>query len=284
MRAAAASDTPALVDLWVAAWTATMPEIDFDARRLWLLDRLATAPVVLVADLASTGPAGFLTLDPATGAVDQIAVAPSRQGRGVAGALLAHARRLAPGVITLDVNRDNGRALRFYRREGFRVAGEGFNAASGLPTLAMAWTDAGAPMTDAAHITIETTVAAPREAVFRAYVTPEDVMGWFRGADGWTVPFAEADLREGGRFRTGMRSPDGAVEFAFEGTYTTVDAPERVAYVVSDGRPVDVRFATVEGGTRVTVDVTCETERSVEQQREGWTTIMDNFRAHVERG
>ena len=28
---------PQLVDLWVAAWTQAMPQIDFEARRPWLV-------------------------------------------------------------------------------------------------------------------------------------------------------------------------------------------------------------------------------------------------------
>ena len=35
---------PALADLWVAAWTRAMPQIDFEARRDWMRARLVDRP------------------------------------------------------------------------------------------------------------------------------------------------------------------------------------------------------------------------------------------------
>lgn len=134
---------PEVVDLWVASWARTMPEIDFEARRPWLVDRLAelgAAGVRRRVAFSETGEAmGFVTLDPATGWLDQIAVGPDFWGAGVAEALLADARLLAPGRIGLDVNADNARAVAFYRKQGFEKVGEGRNPRSGLPTLVLEW-------------------------------------------------------------------------------------------------------------------------------------------------
>jgi len=134
---------PALTDLWVAAWTKAMPQIDFEARRLWLaahLDALhADDYVTRCASSADGALAGFVTLQPRSGELDQIAVAPGASRRGVGGLLMQDARLLAPGRITLSVNQDNGGALRFYEQEGFVVIGEGVNALSGLRTLRMEW-------------------------------------------------------------------------------------------------------------------------------------------------
>lgn len=131
-----------MLDLWVAAWRAAMPEIDFDARRSWCaahLDALAAAGVrVVVAELAGTV-AGFVTVDTRRGHVDQLAVHPEAQGSGVADRLIARAKVLAPGGLALDVNAVNGRARRFYARHGFRTVGAGVNARSGLPTLTLNW-------------------------------------------------------------------------------------------------------------------------------------------------
>ncbi len=138
------ADLPALLDLWVAAWRETGLAIDFDARRPWLehrlRDHLAEGGAVVVGLDAAGRPAGFVTLDPATGYLDQLCVAPSQRGSGLAAALLDAAKRLAPGVVELDVNEDNGRALRFYEREGFQAVTRGLSAQSGLPTLRMRWT------------------------------------------------------------------------------------------------------------------------------------------------
>ncbi len=137
---------PELADLWVAAWTQAMPQIDFEARRPWLaahLEGLHQQGWVTRCALAATGAlVGFVTLQPRSGELAQIAVAPCAARRGLGRLLLQEARALAPGLITLSVNQDNGHALRFYEREGFVKTGEGVNALSGLPTLRMEWRDA----------------------------------------------------------------------------------------------------------------------------------------------
>ena len=134
---------PELADLWVGAWTQAMPQIDFEARRLWLaahLEGLHQQAYVTRCALEATGAlAGFVTLQPRSGELDQIAVAPWAARRGLGRLLLEEARALAPGRITLTVNQDNGPALRFYEREGFVRIGEGVNAMSGLRTLRMQW-------------------------------------------------------------------------------------------------------------------------------------------------
>jgi putative acetyltransferase len=46
---------------------------------------------------------------------------------------------LSPDCITLLVNADNARAIRFYERNGFVHAGEDVNPTSGRPVLRMEW-------------------------------------------------------------------------------------------------------------------------------------------------
>jgi putative acetyltransferase len=82
---------------------------------------------------------GFVTIDQKTGYLDQIVVAPEHWGSGVALALLDEAKRLSPKGITLLVNKDNLRAIRFYEKHGFVYAGEDKNPVSGLPVNRMAW-------------------------------------------------------------------------------------------------------------------------------------------------
>ena len=139
-----AADLPALVDLWVASWREAGFAVDFEARRSWLEERLAahraTGGAIVVGLDAHARPAGFVTLDPANGYLDQLCVAPAERGSGLAAALLDAAKRLSSGVVELDVNEANGRALRFYERERFAAITHGSSAQSGLPTLRMRWT------------------------------------------------------------------------------------------------------------------------------------------------
>ena len=145
------ADLPALIDLWVAAWRETGFAIDFDARREWLGNHLRTlrgegAAIVVSLD-AEGAPAGFVTIDAKTGALDQLCVAPSDWGSGLARALLDEAKRRSPGAVELEVNEANARARRFYECESFVFVSRSVSALSGLPTLKLRWNanDRGSP-------------------------------------------------------------------------------------------------------------------------------------------
>jgi putative acetyltransferase len=137
---------PEASDLWVEAWARTMPEIHFEARRAWFVDRMVAlsgsgATILCAFDALEGRMAGFITLEK-RGHIDQFAVAPHVWGTGAAAALLNEGKRLSGGVpLALDVNQDNARAVRFYEREGFRRMGEGRNASSGLATWHYRWRD-----------------------------------------------------------------------------------------------------------------------------------------------
>lgn len=144
LRRRAHEELPRLADLWVASWREAMPEIDFLARRAWFCDhllQLESAGAVTVCALdGSNRLIGFVTVDPATAYLDQIAIAPEAKGSAAAALLLAEARRLSPDGLALDVNQDNARALRFYEREGFKKIAEDVNPRSGLKTWRLHWT------------------------------------------------------------------------------------------------------------------------------------------------
>jgi putative acetyltransferase len=136
------SDLPEMLDLWVASWRAAYPEIDFDARRPWLTNQIATLEqdgAVTLCVFQDGALAGFVIIHPETGWLDQICVGESYKGNGCAEALLEAARALSPGVIRLDVNADNVRALRFYERNAFVPVGRGENTLSGRATIQMEW-------------------------------------------------------------------------------------------------------------------------------------------------
>ena len=76
------------------------------------------------------------------------------------------------------------------------------------------------------EIVISRVFNAPRQLVWDAWTKPEYVARWF-GADGWTVPVCEIDLRPGGTYRYVMRSAEGQ-EVIMRGVYREVVAPERL--------------------------------------------------------
>ena len=72
---------------------------------------------------------GFVTID-ASGYLDQLVVAPDRWGSRARRQLVDEAKRRSPDGVTLKVNADNARAIRFYERNGFVHAGEDVNPTS----------------------------------------------------------------------------------------------------------------------------------------------------------
>src|SRR5690242_11488185 len=69
---------PEMLDMWVAAWQAAYPAIDFEARRGWAADHFAAlerSGSVSVIALCDGSIVGALIVDPQTGYLDQIVVA-----------------------------------------------------------------------------------------------------------------------------------------------------------------------------------------------------------------
>jgi putative acetyltransferase len=136
------SDEDATIALWQRTWQLAYPAIDFAQRVAWWRERwrneLVPKAEIIVAEQASVI-AGFVTID-ATGYLDQLVVAPDQWGSRLADTLVDEAKRRSPDHVTLKVNADNARAIRFYERNGFVHAGEEVNPNSGRPVLKMQWT------------------------------------------------------------------------------------------------------------------------------------------------
>ena len=131
-------------------------------------------------------------------------------------------------------------------------------------------------------ITVENTVNAPVEKVWECWTSPEHIIKWNNASDDWHTPHAENDLRVGGKFLSRMESKDGSMGFDFNGVYSEVKEHELIAYAIEGGRKVRITFSPVLEGTRVAESFEAENENSIELQRGGWQSIMDNFKKYVE--
>jgi uncharacterized protein YndB with AHSA1/START domain len=129
-------------------------------------------------------------------------------------------------------------------------------------------------------ITVETTVAAPIEEVWRAYTTPEDIKQWNAASDDWHTTAATVDLRVGGAFSSRMEAKDGSMGFDFAGTYTKLIEHKLIEYSFGD-RAAQVEFAPTPNGVKVRVTFDSEQTHSIEQQRDGWQAILNNFALYV---
>ena len=141
LRPYRATDEDALIALWQRTWQYAYPSIDFAERlpgwrQRWRTE-LVPASRITVAE-NDEGAVGFVTLD-GSGYLDQLVVAPEAWGSGAADALVDEAKRQSSGAITLLVNADNARAIRFYQRHGFRHTHDDVNPTSGRKVHGMKW-------------------------------------------------------------------------------------------------------------------------------------------------
>jgi putative acetyltransferase len=142
VRPYVAADEIAAIELWQRTWQHAYPQIDFAARVAWWRERwrneLVREAQILVAEMDDVLE-GFVTVDPKTGYLDQIVVAPEFWGSNVATLLLDAGKRVSPARLELLVNKDNARAIAFYEKHGFEMAGDDVNPVSGRPVFRMRW-------------------------------------------------------------------------------------------------------------------------------------------------
>ena len=131
------------------------------------------------------------------------------------------------------------------------------------------------------NITIETLVRSPIDKVWRAYTSPEDIIQWNSASDDWHTTSSSVELRVGGTFSSRMEAKDGSFGFDFAGTYTKIIPNELIEYAFGD-RTASVQFMQTSDGVKVRITFVAETEHSVEEQEQGWQSILNKFASHVE--
>lgn len=131
-------------------------------------------------------------------------------------------------------------------------------------------------------ITVEATVNAPVEKVWKYWNEPKHITQWCAPSDDWHAPQAEADLRKDGKFKTTMAARDGSVSFDFEGVFTKVEPNKTLEYTIADGRKVQIGFSGSGNATKITETFEAENENPIDMQRGGWQAILDNFKKYTE--
>ena len=136
--------------------------------------------------------------------------------------------------------------------------------------------------TNATKVTVETTINAPVEKVWKSWSEPQHITKWCAASDDWHAPKAENDLRTGGTFSTRMEAKDGSFGFDFGGVYDNVKKNELIEYTMGDGRKVRVAFTPSGDTTKIVETFDAETTNPVDMQRTGWQAILDNFKRYTE--
>lgn len=132
------------------------------------------------------------------------------------------------------------------------------------------------------EITIEATVQAPIDKVWKYWNEPAHIMQWCQASPEWHAPAAENDLKAGGKFTTTMAAKDGSMSFDFWGIYDTVEPNALIEYTMGDGRKAKIVFTQVGDATKIVESFEPESENSRELQQGGWQAILNSFKLHTE--
>ncbi len=131
-------------------------------------------------------------------------------------------------------------------------------------------------------ITVETLVNAPLEKVWEYWTLPRHITQWNNASEDWHTPYAENDLRDGGKLLATMAAKDGSISFDFWGIHTKVLHLQEIATTLGDGRKMQITFTKIDSGVKIIETFEPETENSLELQMQGWQAILNNFKRYVE--
>lgn len=132
------------------------------------------------------------------------------------------------------------------------------------------------------QIIIDSTIHAKLDKVWASWTEPQHITKWNFADPSWQCPSASNDLKVGGKYSARMEAKDGSFGFDFEGVYDEVVTQKKLSYAMADGRKVKTTFESVGGDTRVTTVFDAETENSIDMQKQGWQSILNNFKKYVE--
>ena len=153
---------------------------------------------------------------------------------------------------------------------------------------------------------ISRTFSAPRDLMWKAWTEPERMAKWF-GPKGVKIFHSKNDLRPGGVYHYGMRTPDGN-EMWGKWVYREVAKPGRLVFVnsfsdkgggitrhpMANGWPLEmlttITFEERQGKTTVTVRWSpinaTEAERQTfekgrDSMKQGWTGTFEQLEAYL---
>ncbi|MCB1178942.1 MAG: SRPBCC family protein [Leptospiraceae bacterium] len=131
-------------------------------------------------------------------------------------------------------------------------------------------------------ITIEASIGKDSKKVWEYYTSPEHITKWNFADPSWQCPSAENDMRVGGKYKARMEAKDGSFGFDFEAIYDEVTIGKSFSYTMPDNRNVSVKFNEAGSSTEIEIIFDAESENPVEMQRDGWQSILNNFKKYAE--
>jgi uncharacterized protein YndB with AHSA1/START domain len=141
------------------------------------------------------------------------------------------------------------------------------------------------------QLVVRRTYSASMERVFRAWTDPKQIVQWMSPMEGIWTESAEIDLRLGGRYRLGYRTPKGLA--VVRGEFLTVMIPEKLVYTWTwdesnehSGAETQVTVEFIDLGAGTELVLTHErfpNQKMRDAHEHGWTGILQNLVAFVGR-
>jgi uncharacterized protein YndB with AHSA1/START domain len=134
-------------------------------------------------------------------------------------------------------------------------------------------------------LSLERTLRAAPQQVWRAWTQAEALTQWFAPSDASKVEVIEIDARVGGRYRITITAPDGEVH-EVSGVYREVVPNERLVFTwawrTTPERMSQVTVTLRPEGTGTALTLTHAQffdDAARDRHRQGWTTFLDRLDA-----
>jgi uncharacterized protein YndB with AHSA1/START domain len=137
-------------------------------------------------------------------------------------------------------------------------------------------------MEERIKVMVQATITAPIEKAWKYWTEPQHIKKWNFASDEWHCPSAVNDLKIEGEFNYKMAPKDGKEEFEFIGTYTEIIPEKLIKYKMEDGRLVSIIFSTQGTETEIIETFEAEAFHTIEEQQNGWKSILYSFKEYCE--
>lgn len=131
-------------------------------------------------------------------------------------------------------------------------------------------------------ITVQATINENIKKVWDYYTNPQHIINWNFADPSWHCPSAENDMKIGGTYKARMEARDGSFGFDFEAIYSEIVFEKQFTYGFG-GREASVNFNELADKTEIIVTFDAENENPIEMQKNGWQSILNNFKEYTEK-
>ncbi len=140
------------------------------------------------------------------------------------------------------------------------------------------------------ELNITKLIEAPRDEVFKAWITPELMMQWF-GPKNFSTPICRLDAQPDGEIYLEMEDLDGK-RYPIKGVFEEIETPEQIVFTSSTVEDINgdpnlinretISFREQDGGTKMTLHIevlkaTPKVAQELLSMELGWSQSFDKL-------